>query len=293
MVPTKERNQISVGLEYQESLFLFDCGENTQAQIKKMKLSIGKIKKIFLSHWHGDHVLGLNGLVQTLSNTDNVEKIEIHGPKNSKKYVNHMLKSTIFQATIKIEVFEHEPEENELLTIFETQDFMIQCAKLNHSVPCNGYVFHQKMRRNIDKAKAKKYGLEESPLLAQAKLGKTIEHKGKKINAEELTYEKEGKKISFVFDTRPCQGIDLLSKDADYLIMEATFSFEKHAHKAEEYDHMSAKETAEIARQNHVKNLVITHYSQRYKDSKDLEAEAREQFENTIASYDLMTLPIK
>lgn len=293
MVPSKDRNQIATALEYQGNLFIFDCGEGTQNQIKKMKLPIGKIKKIFISHWHGDHVLGLNGLVQTLTNTDNVEKIEIHGPIQSKYFVENMLKSTIFDSRIPIEVFEHKPEEGEVIKIIENSSFEIFCSKLNHSVPCIAYAFKEKDTYNVDKEKAERLGLTQSPLLARVKMGLTIEINGKKINSNELTYLKKGLKVSFIFDTRPCIGADLIAKDSDHLIMEATFVYSTHAHKAEEYDHMSAKETAEIARANNVKHLIITHFSQRYKDIKDIEAEAREVFENTTSTHDLMTLRLR
>lgn len=293
MVPTKERNHIANALEYNGSLFLFDCGEGCQNQIKIMKLPIGKIKKIFLSHWHGDHVLGLNGLIQTLSNTDNVEKIEIHGPKDSKKYVENTLKSTIFYPSIDIQVFEHTPEEGEIIKIVDNAEFEIQCAKLNHSVPCIGYSFKEKDKLNVDKKKAKELGIEDPTLFTKLKLGQEVEHDNKIIKSKDVTYIKPGLKVTFVFDTRPCMGIDLLVKDSDHLIMEATYIWEKHGHKAEEYDHMSAKETAEIASANNVKHLIITHFSQRYKDSKEIEEEARQYFENTTTAYDLMTYKIR
>lgn len=293
MVPTKERNHLSVALEYNGNIFLFDCGEATQLQIKKMKLPIGKIKKIFLSHWHGDHVLGLPGLLMTLSNTDNVDKIEIHGPKGTKDFIFHMRKSMIFDSRLNLDIHEHLPSENEILKIIDKSEYEISCAKLNHSVPCIGYSFKEKDQLNIDKQKAKKYGLDQSPLLARAKMGLSIEYDGKTIKPSEITYMKKGRKVTFVFDTRPCHEINLLVKDSDYLVMEATYIYEQHAHKAEEYDHMSAKETAQIALENNVKNLIITHFSQRYKDTKDIEIEAKETFENTTSTYDLMTINIK
>ena len=293
MVPTKDRNHLATILEYSGMLFLFDCGENTQKQIKIMKLPIGKIKKIFISHWHGDHVLGLPGLIQTLSNTDGVDSLEIHGPVDSKKYVDHMIKCSIVSKLMPIKVFEHKPKSNETLKIIENADYEITVAKLNHSVPCIAYSFKKKDTLNIDMEKAKKYGLTESPLLNRAKEGLDVEYKGKKIKAKDITYPKHGIKVSFVFDTRPCKEISLLVKDSDYLIMEATYIFETHGHKAEEYDHMSAKETAQIAKENNVKTLLITHFSQRYKDTKDIEAEAKEYFENTICAYDLRTYKLK
>jgi len=293
MVPTKERNHLSIAFEREGEIFLFDCGEATQLQLKKMKLPVSKIKKIFISHWHGDHVIGLPGLLMTLGNTQGVEKIEIHGPKKSKEYIFHMKKACIFDTRIDIKVFEHEPKRNEVITIIDTAEYQINCAKLKHSVPCNGYSFVEKDTLNVDKEKAKKLGIEKSPLLSRIKMGADIQYNKQKIKSKDITYTKKGKKISFVFDTRPCNEINLLVNNSDYLVMEATLIYEQHAQKAEEYDHMTARETAEIARENNVKTLIITHFSQRYKDTKDIEAEAKEYFENTIATYDLMSLPIK
>ena len=293
MVPTKDRNHLSVAFEYYGNIFLFDCGEATQHQIKQMKIPIGKIKKIFISHWHGDHCIGLLGLMQTLSNTQGVEKIEIHGPVKSKEFVDHMLKATIFESQVPIEVHEHNPNLGDTETVIETKDYKISCAKLHHSVPCIGYRFEEKDTLNINKEKAKELGIEKSPLLARAKMGMDVEVEGKTIPNEELTYRKKGFSLALVFDTRPCEGIYLLANEVDHLVMEATFIYETHSHKAEEYDHMSARETAEIARENNVKHLIITHFSQRYKDVKDIEAEAREYFENTTSTYDLMSLNLK
>lgn len=293
MVPTKDRNHLSTALEYEGKLFLFDCGENTQKQIKLMKLPIGKIRKIFISHWHGDHVLGLPGLIQTLSNTDNVTKIEIYGPEKSKKFVKHMLECSIFESKIPIEVFEFKPKKDEVLTIVDEKTYEITCSKLNHSVPCNAYAFKKKDSLNVDIEKAREFGLEKNPKLAEIKEGKSIEINGKIVKPEELTYMKKGIKICFVFDTRPCVGIDLLVKNCDYLVMEATFVYSKHKDKAEEYDHMSAFETATIAKKNNVGTLLLTHFSQRYKKIDELEAEAKEVFENTICGHDLMSYNIK
>ena len=293
MVPTKERAHISVALEYNGEIMLFDCGENTQLQIKKAKLHLGKIRKIFISHWHGDHVLGLPGLLMTLCNTEGVEKIEIFGPKNSKKFVKNMKNSCIWDVRIEIKVFEFSPKNLELLKIIDKTAYEIFCVKLSHSVPCIAYSFKEKDVLNIDKEKAKKLNLEKSPLLARAKENLDINLGGKIIKPSEITYTKKGIKISFVFDTRPCPEISKLIENSNYLVMEATFIYETHSHKAEEYDHMSAKETAQIAQENNIETLLITHFSQRYKDIKEIEEEAKQYFKNTIATYDLMSVNLK
>ncbi|MFW6233400.1 MAG: ribonuclease Z [Nanoarchaeota archaeon] len=294
MVPTKDRNHISVALEFGGEIFLFDCGEGTQNQIKKMKLHIGKISKIFISHWHGDHTLGLGGLIQTLSNTDNVDKIEIHGPKYRKRYVEYILKSSIFDTSIPIEVFEHIPKKKELLKIVNNGDYEIFCAKLKHSVDCIGYRFCQKDTLNIDTKKLLKIAplLEKSPILSRAKMGYDIEYDNKIIKYDEITYKKEGLKISIVLDTRPCQEINLLANHCDYLVIEATYS-KKQIKKAKDCEHLIAEESAQIALESDVKNLYLTHFSQRYKDVREIEEEAKAIFKNTNISYDFMSVNLK
>ena len=292
MMPTPERNHLSVCLELNGELILFDCGEHTQLQIRKMKLPLSHITKIFISHWHGDHVLGLPGLLMSLSNTQNTHIVEIHGPKGTLDFIHHMRRSMIFDAKIELKVFEHTPKKDTIQHIVKNNKYTISCVNLNHSVPCIGYSLKEKDVLNINTQKAKTKGLEKSPLLARAKLGLDIEYKGKTIKHEDITYLKKGPKYSFVFDTRPCKAVDLLVKESDYLIMEATFLYKEHAHKAEEYDHMSAKETAEVALRNNVKQLYITHFSQRYKEIDEIKEEAQEIFENTNITFDLMSVKL-
>ncbi|MFP4401792.1 MAG: ribonuclease Z [Candidatus Nanoarchaeia archaeon] len=293
MMPTQERNHLSVCLELNGELLLFDCGEHTQLQIKKKKLPLSHLKKIFLSHWHGDHVLGLPGLLMSLGNTQNVTTIEIHGPKGTLNYITHMKQSMIFDSKLDLQVYEHTPQKNTLQVISNTSKYTISCAQLNHSVPCIGFQIKEPDTLNINPVKAKEYGLTNSPLLARAKMGLDIEYKNTLIKAEEITYSKKGLQVSFIFDTRPCEEAQLLAQNSNYLVMEATFSYKEHAHKAEEYDHMSAKETAQLAKLSGVKELYITHFSQRYRELDLLIDEAKEEFENTHITYDLMSVVLK
>ena len=287
MVPTKERNHISNALEFNGNIFLFDCGEGTQLQIKKMKLAPSKIKKIFISHWHGDHTLGLNGLIQTLSNTQGFDYLEIYGPVGSKKYIFHMLNSTCFKLRYKIKIIEINIKKKELKTIFENEEYKINCVKLNHSTTCIGYSFEKKSYKNLIKEKIEKLKITNIETFEKLKNGEDVG----KYKSSDLTYIKKGVKICFVFDTRPCPEINLLVKNSNILICEATY-LDTEKSKAVEYDHMSAKETATLAKKNKVEKLFITHFSQRYTDTKLLEEEAKKIFKNTTAAVDLMNYEI-
>ena len=295
MIPTPQRNHLSVCLELNGELLLFDCGEHTQLQIRKMKLPLSKISKIFISHWHGDHVLGLPGLLMSLSHSQ-IDKeecsIEIHGPRGTLDFIHHMRKSMIFDSKIHLNVFEHTPKNDELREICSHSNYVVSCISLNHSVPCIAYTLKEKDTINVDMSKAKKLGLSSSPLLARTKMGLDIEVKGKIITPKEISYVKEGNKYTFIFDTRPCKAAELIAKNSTHLVMEATFLYKEHAQKAQEYDHMSAKETAEIALISNVGQLYITHFSQRYKDCSEIELEAKEIFEHTTLTHDLMSVVI-
>lgn len=293
MMPTQDRNHLSVALELNGELMLFDCGEHTQLQIKKKKLPLSHFKRIFISHWHGDHVLGLPGLLMSLGNTQGVNTIEIHGPKGTLKYIEHMKQSMIFDSKLDLQVFEHTPKNQELQKIISTSQYEISCVSLNHSVPCLAYSLKEKDVLNIDTIKAKQLGIEKSPLLARIKMGLNIEYNDSIITPEMITYVKKGLKVTFIFDTRPCDEAKLIAQESTHLVMEATFLYKEHAHKAEEYDHMSGKETAELAQDSDVETLYITHFSQRYKDAGVILEEAKEFFENTFLTHDLMSVSLK
>lgn len=142
MVPTKERNVIGMFLSYKNKGILFDCGEGTQRQMNIAGINRNKVNYVLLSHWHGDHVSGLIGLIQTLGNQNiqNEERptLHVYGPKETEERVEHMLKTCIFENKVVLEIHEIIPKRNELLTILESEDFFVQATNLEHSVPCLG-----------------------------------------------------------------------------------------------------------------------------------------------------------
>ena len=290
MMPTNKRAQISNAFEFEGEYFLFDCGENTQLQIKKKKLPIGKIRKIFISHWHGDHTIGLNGLLQTLSNTQGVSNVEIYGPKGSKKFVKNIINSSIFSPKYKLKVFELNPKKNSVLSVLKTDKYEIKTALLDHSVLCLGYLFEEMGVLNIKKDSLK---IKDIKVLDFVRLKKGLDVKinNKLFRNEDLTYKKDGLKICFIFDTRPCNGINLLSKNCNFMLSEATY-LDKDKIKAEENDHMSSSEVSKIAKKNDVECLILTHFSQRYKDTKELLKESKKFLKNVIVAEDLMTIDL-
>ena len=196
MVPTKERNQIAVFLSYGSEGILFDCGEGTQRQFKIAGLSITKVTKILLSHWHGDHVLGLPGLMQSLSSTDYNNKLEIYGPVGTKKRMESMFEAFVFDKRLDFEI--HEVKSG---IFFENNEFRLEAYQLEHGIETLGFRFVEKDNRKIDMRKVNKFGIPEGPLLGKLQDGKSIEYKGKKIEADEVTYIEKGKTIAYITDT--------------------------------------------------------------------------------------------
>jgi ribonuclease Z len=286
MMPTPERNHSAILLNYESENILVDCGEGTQKQMRLAKIAPTKITKILITHWHGDHVLGLPGLLQTLGANEYNKILDIYGPKGSREYFGNMFKGFINEFKIKVRI--NEIKEG---MFFKSDGFTLEAKELEHSCPCLGYSFIEADKRNVNVNYTKKFGLTRHPILRELQEGRNIVWKGEKIKAEDATTTRKGKKISFVVDTGYTKKAVELAKDADLLICEATTSDELKE-KTERYRHLTTKQAAQIAKEADAKKLVITHFSQRYSnvDLKELEKEAKEVFKETVAAKDLMEI---
>lgn len=286
MQPTKNRNHSGILLSYKKENVLFDCGEGIQRQMRIAGIKPARITRLCLSHWHGDHVFGLPGLLSTMG-ADKPDKIlKIYGPPGTKRYFHYLFKSFVTKDIIK-----HEIHEIKSGKIFENDDFILEARQLRHSALCFGFSFAEKERRRINLAKARKLGLEEGPILGKLQQGEDIVVKGKKIKVKDVTYLVPGKKVSYIADTVPCRGAELLAKEADLLISEGTH-LEEIKETAGKYMHLTVKEAALIASENQAKRLIITHISQRYKHPSEMRSEAREYFPNSEVAEDFMKVKV-
>ncbi|MDK2849418.1 MAG: ribonuclease [Candidatus Woesearchaeota archaeon] len=283
MAPTKERNHPAFLIRYNKEILLFDCGEGTQRQLKFAKISSNKITKIFISHWHGDHVLGLPGLLQTLAGNNFKGEIQIFGPETTKERIEKLLEIYPFEREYELKIYEIKKGG----LIFENEEFSIYARELEHSVKCFGFEFVEKDKINLNKDLLKEFGIEEGPHLQKLKKGQNIKVKGKIIRPKDVGYVIKGKKIGYLADTTVCDNAYRIAKDADILISEATFD-SKLEEKARERLHLTSKDAALIASQSNVKELILFHFSQRYDDISLLLEQAKEIFSNTIAAYDFM-----
>jgi ribonuclease Z len=281
MQPTKTRNHSGILLKYGKEHILLDCGEGIQRQMRIAGVKPAKITRLCISHWHGDHIFGIPGLLSSMGADKPDSTLQIYGPAGTKKYLNHMLKSFAAKDIIKHEV--HEVHKGK---IFENSQFKLEAQPLKHSVLSIGFSFQEKDRLRINLSKAHKLKL-SGPILGKLQLGKTITHEGKKIKPKDVTYLVKGKKVSYIADTVPCNGANTLAKDTDLLISEGTHLDEINL-KAEKYMHLTVKQAALIASSNNAQKLVVTHISQRYKSTGDLLEEAKTYFENTVIAEDFM-----
>jgi ribonuclease Z len=287
MIPTKERNLFSVFIRHETEGILVDCGEGTQRQFSHADMNLVKITKILITHWHGDHILGLPGLVQTLGASHYNGKLMIFGPKGSKKFFDNMKKSFFFDIKIDVEVKDITKNGK----VFENNTIRIDAEKLEHGVPCIGYRIIEPDKRKINMKKVNAIGMSEGPLLGQLQDNKSVMFKGKKIHPDDVSNVEIGRKIAVVVDTVPCNGAVKLARDADLLIAESTYASDLEE-KGEQHGHMTSQQAAQMAQMANVKELVLTHFSRRYKTSDVLLEDAKKIFPNVKCAYDLMNVRV-
>ncbi|MGK0289043.1 MAG: ribonuclease Z [bacterium] len=279
-VPTRERNHNGYYLRWDQQGFLFDPGEGTQRQMIYANLSVSKIHKIFITHFHGDHCLGLAGIIQRIS-LDQVEHtVQIYYPESGKEYVHHLRNSSIFYNVAKIE----ECPFSEEGVIFKDDKITITTKKLDHSVDSWGYRIQEKDSYTFLPEKLKEYGL-KGAIVGQLKQNGSVELEGEMITVADVGVVKKGQSMAFVMDTRYCQSAIDLAKEADLLVCESTYLTTEEKD-AINNGHLTAKHAAQIASQAQAKRLVLTHFSQRYLEIQPFVDEAQQIHSDVIAVQD-------
>ena len=288
--PTVKRNVSSIAIKRSSEIILFDCGEGTQRQFQKSKLSFMQISKIFITHFHGDHFLGIPGLIQTMQLNDRDKPLNIYGPKGMINLLSQLLSLGYFRPSYKI--IAHDVNEKDIL---DFDEYIVKILKVDHGIPAIAYSFEEKMRPGkFNKSKALKIGVPEGPLFSKLQHGKTIVlDNGKKITPDMvLGPARKGRKIVISGDTKKCKSMIEFSKYADVLVHDSTFESELK-NIAEEYGHATARQSAEIAKKAKVERLFLTHFSPRYSDHKTLEKDARIEFKNSFVAKDFQEIEVK
>ncbi|MEK6899763.1 MAG: ribonuclease Z, partial [Nanoarchaeota archaeon] len=279
MIPTAKRNHTSILTGVCGENILIDCGEGTQRKLRIAGISPTKIDRILITHWHGDHILGLPGLFQTLFMMNYSKNLKIYGPKGTNHYMS-ILRELVKHINIKFEVHEVFGK------FIDEKDFYVEAKSMHHGTPTNAYSIVLKDRRRLDKGKLKKLKIPNSPLIKNLQQGKDIVLNGKKIKASSVSYTEKGKKACFILDTGMNQDALEFAKDSDILVMESAFA-SQDAEKAKEYLHLTAADAAGIAKKAKAKRLILTHISQRYERNPEIiEKEAKKIFKNVSLAKD-------
>jgi len=280
--PTRKRNHGGYLLRWQEEGLLFDPGEGIQRQFIFADIAPTCVTRIFISHFHGDHCLGLGSMLMRLNLDKVTHPIHCYYPKSGQKYFERLRFGTIYHETIQ--VVEHPIEEKGL--VHEDENFSIYADFLEHGVENLGYRIQERSKRKFDKQKLENCKI-KGPLVKELIEKEEVKVAGKKVSLAEVSHMVEGDIFAYIIDTRPCKEAVELAKNAKLLLTESTFA-EDRKDLAKKYRHMTAKEAASIAKEAGAKKLVLTHFSARYSDSSIFEKEAREVFSESFSAEDLM-----
>jgi ribonuclease Z len=288
-IPTTGRNHPAIVIRHSGWNLMLDCGEDAQRQFELASLGKNKKMSILISHMHGDHVLGLGGLLLRFSLLGRIKPLEIYGPPELIPYVKMNQATINLGTTFKTTVYGISSG-----VLFDADDLQVRAFEVDHRGLAFGYeLTYQRPTGEFNPESAKKLGVPKGPLWGQLADGKTIKlPDGTVIKPDDVTAPKpKPLKIVYTGDTRPCDTLRDAAKGANVLISEAMYTSE-HSELAEERGHMTAASAAQVAKSSGVGTLVVTHYSPRYENGQPILEEAQTIFPNTILASDMMRMKL-
>jgi ribonuclease Z len=279
---------VALRLPQRAEVWLFDCGEGTQHQLLRSDLRISQIRRIFITHMHGDHIFGLMGLLASCGLAGNTDQIDLYGPPELGDYLKACRRYSHTHLSYPVRVHAVQPG-----LVFQDREFTVTCTLLKHRIPAFGYRVAELDRPgSFDVARAQALGIPPGPVYGQLKRGEVVTLKdGRHIHGRDLCGPTEvGRKVVYCTDTVYCDGAVELARDADVLIHEATFAHQE-AELAFERLHSTSTMAAQVALEAGVRQLILTHFSPRYapgndKQVKDLLLEAQAIFPQTAVAAD-------
>ena len=300
-VPTRARNVSAVALRLPQraELWLFDCGEGTQHQFLRSELRVSQLRRIFITHMHGDHVLGLPGLLASLGLAGACPGIDLHGPDPLRDYLEGVLLTTSTRIGYPLRSHRVRQQAASGAPVLDDGDLTVHCTALTHRVPAYAYRVDQKPRPGrFDVERARALGIPPGPVYGELKLGRSVSlDDGRIINGASLCGpERPGASVVYCTDTVFCEAAVQLAAGADLLIHESTFSH-REAELAFARQHSTSTMAAQTALAAGVKQLALTHLSPRYMPGNpvtpdDLLNEARAIFPATELAKDFLTLEL-
>ncbi len=282
-LPTSKRFPSAHVVNIHERFFLIDCGEGTQIQLRKFKISFAKISHIFITHLHGDHFFGIFGVISTFNLLGRKNDLHIYSSGNLEKKVY----SVINKKEIRFNIFFHRLSHENSEIIYETKNIEISAFPLDHRIETYAYLFKEKPKeRNIKKETIKEYNLSIKDILSIKKGNDFISKSGVQIENSKLSFPPyRSRAYAYCSDTKYKESIIKYIKNIDILYHEATFARDLHE-TAEITKHSTSEDAARIALKANVKKLIIGHFSTRYKNTDIILKEAKAIFPNTQEAND-------
>ncbi len=286
-LPTLYRQPAAVAVQFEGDVYLFDCGEGTQLQWRRASLRFGRLRGIFISHLHGDHLNGLVGLLQTLSLNDRTEPLRLFGPSGIADYWGALGRFQGVRLGYPLEIVESDGGD-----LLDRGSHRIEAASLDHGPPTLGFALieaDKPGRFDVDAATA--LGVEAGPLFGRLQSGHQVQlTDGRLVMPDDvLGPPRAGRRVAYCVDTRPCRSAVDLARDATLFLCDSTFGDELED-EARGRGHCTAAQAAQMAVEAGAQRLVLTHVSARYHDARPLLAEAEAVFAQTAIASDLMEI---
>ena len=290
--PSVRRNLPALVVKKDEYRFLVDCGEGTQRQILQSGIGFKNLNRILLTHGHLDHILGLAGLISTFMRWESIDQLEILGTRSALDRVYDLIYGVVLRGAeppMPLQLRPVQPGQ-----IFEAEDFNIHAFAVSHrGADSLGYLFEEKGRRPFLPEKAEALGIPNGPLRRELVAGNAVTlADGRTIEPDMVLGDfRPGTRLAIVGDVGDPTNLVEVIRGVDALVIEATY-LEEEAEMARHFGHMTARRSAELARQAEVRQLILTHVSRRYRE-KDILAEAQPVFENTVVARDFDVFQIR
>jgi len=282
-IPTYERGLSSLAIVRGNEIIIFDAGEGMQIKFIRSKLGMNKKMKIFITHIHGDHCLGLLGLLQTLSLMGRTKPIDIFGEPRLQEFIS--VNRKILNFNINYQIIVHTIQNEGILV--KEKDYHIKACYADHSILAFSFILEENDRPGVfNIERAQQSGIPEGQLYTLLQRGVDIEYNGTQLLARDFTGpSRPGRKVGISGDTRPSKKLEIFFRDCDVLVFESTF-ITPEKDKAIERFHSTALEASLLAKIAKVKKLILTHFSSRYTNLKLIEMEAKKNFENIHIAHD-------
>lgn len=288
MMPLPYRWLTSLMTRFNGSSLLIDCGEGTQIAIREKGWSFKPIDVICFTHYHGDHISGLPGMLLTMGNADRREPLTLIGPKGLERVVGAL---RVIAPELPFPIVFKEIEGHE--QVFEMNGYRLKAFKVNHNVLCYGYTIEIDRAGKFDPVKAKELDI-PIPMWGQLQKGNVVEHEGTEYTPDQVMgAQRQGIKLTYTTDTRPTKSIEENAKGSDLFICEGMYGDKEKAQQAKDKKHMTFYEAAELAKKADVKEMWLTHYSPSLTWPEEFMPDVKKIFANSIAGKDAMSVELE